>query len=228
MNKSTIKALVRKVTNKTNSFEAVFTKEDDMFITQRDVKKILTSLKTHKRTTLKIPVEIRNLDQPKSLRVELISILDDIKNGKYIADQDLLERLIQENKLIPNHFFGIRSSYTPCGIFYHQKERLGTRILNQLVLLSSKESSLNQEDMQRIKNDEHTFAFYRQIYPNQYFLLVRTSKMHSRNFVGYYNKIETYYSKLLDATKLTAMPLNIAIPFSFDKDLFYREHAKPF
>lgn len=228
MNKSTIKALVRKVANKTNSFDAVFTKEDDMFVTQRDVKKMLTSLKTHKRTTLQIPVEIRSTQQPKSLRVELTSIFDDIKNGKYQSDQDLLERLLIENTLMPTVFFGNRNCYTPCGIFYHSARRLDVRILNQLVLLASKDSSLSQEEIQRIKNDEHTFAFYRQIYPNRYFLFVRTTEIHSRNFISYFDKIETYYSQLLHATKLTAMPLNIAIPFSFDKDLFYHKHAKPF
>ncbi len=228
MNKLIIKALAIKVANKTNSLEDVFTKVDDMFVTQRDVKTILTSLKNHNRTALKIPVEIRSIKQSKSLRVELTSIFDDIKNGKFKPDQDLLERLLIENTLMPAIFFGNRNSYTPCGIFYHTAQRFDVRILNQLVLLASKESSLSQEDIQRIKNDEHTFAFYRQIYPNRYFLIVRTTKMHSRNFVGYNDKIESYYSHLLHMNKLMAMPLNIAIPFSFDIDLFFREHSKQF
>jgi hypothetical protein len=228
MNKHEIKELVRKVRNISNSLESVFTKSHILLSAPRDVKTILSSIKNHKKTTIQIPVEIRSTQQPKSFRVELTSIFDDIKNGKYQSDQDLLERLLIENTLMPAIFFSNRNCYTPCGIFYHSAQRLDVRILNQLVLLVSKESSLSKEDMQLLKNDEHTFAFYRQIYPNRYFQLVRTTKMHSRNFVGFYDKIETYYSKLLDATKLTAMSLNIAIPFSYDKDLIYREHAKPF
>jgi len=227
MRKSEIKNLVNKVLQKSNKFEDVFTKVDSAITAQRNIKPILESIIENKRNSLGYPVEIRGNFQPKSYKVELRTIFDKIKNADFKSDQELLERLIEENNLLPTVFFENRKRYTPCGIFYHKYGRLGIRIINQLLLFETKRLALNQTDIQNIKSDEHTFAFYRQIFPDCYYLLVRTYNMNSRNYFEYQEKAEMYYANLLGSRKIIAMDLNVVISFSFDAELYNNTQSKP-
>lgn len=226
MTKSDIKNLVNKVLLKTNKFEDVFTKADSMFTTQRDIKPILASIKESNRNSFKYPVEIRG--NFKSYKVELATVFDMIRNGDFKLDQELLERLIEVNNLLPTVFFENRKKFTPCGVFYHKLGRLDIRILNQLLLFESKKLALNQTDIQNIKSDEYTFAFFRQIFPDRNYLLVRTSNMNSRNYFEYQDSAEAYYTNLLGAKKFISMDLNSLIPFSYDTELYNNTQSKSF
>lgn len=228
MRRSEIKDIVNKVLQKTNKFEDVFTKADSIFTTQIDIKPILASLKEIKRNSLKYPVEIRSNFKPKFYKVELVAIFEMIRNGDFKLDQELLKRLIEDDNFLPTVFFENRKRYTPCGIFYSNAIALGIRILNQLIILETKNNTLSQSEIQIIKDDEHTFAFYRQIFPGSYILLVETINLNRSNFVEYQEKVEIYYAKLLGTAKVKAMSLNTSIPFSFDSELYYNIHSKLF
>lgn len=226
--KKEIKQLVKKVLLKSNNFEDVFSKVDCTLTSQRNVKAILESLKTSKTNSFKYPVELCGNFKTKTIKVELFNIFDTIRNGSFKADQELLERLIKENILLPTVFFENRKKYTPCGIFYHKFGRLGIRILNQILLFETKKQTLTQADIQIIKNNENTFAFYRQIFPDCYFLIVRTINLNSRNYLDYQDKAETHYFNLLGSRKVFSMDLNAAIPFSYDTGLYLNSLSKPF
>ncbi len=228
MTKSEIKLLVREATKKTDSLESVFTKVDKIFRIQTDIKPILYNIKESKRRIFIMPVEIQSNFNPKSIKVELETIFEMIKTGSFKSDQESLEILLNENKLMPAIFFANRKRYTPCGIFYHKRGRLDIRILNQLLIFESKKMALSKNEILLLKGDEHTFAFYRQIYPDRYFLLVRTIKLHSRNYFEYQDKIEKYYAKLLGSKKFTSTNLNAAIPFSYDAALYHNALSKVF
>ena len=219
MTKSEIKLLVKEVTKKTDSLESVFTKVDNLFRTQRDIQPILFKIKESKRPIFKLPVEIQSTFNPKSTKVELESVFEMIKTGRFKSDQESLEKLLIENRLMPAVFFENRKRYTPCGIFYHKRGRLDIRILNQLLLFESKKVALTDNDILLIQNDIHTFAFYRQIYPESFYLLVKTINMNSRNYVDFQEKIEIYYANLIGSGKIFAKELKAAIPFSHDATL---------
>jgi hypothetical protein len=228
MTKSEIKLLVREVAKKTDSMESVFTKVDNLFRIQRDIRPILHNIKESKRQIFIMPVEIHSSFNPKSAKVELETVFEMIRTGSFQSDQESLERLISENRLMPDVFFAYRKRYTPCGIFYHKKGRLDIRMLNQLLIFESKKMALNEKDILLLKGDLHTFSFYRQIYPDRYYLLVRTIKLHSRNYFEYQDKIEKYYAKLLGSKKFTSMNLNAAVPFSYDAALYHNALSKVF
>ncbi len=228
MTKSEIKLLVSEVTKKTDSMESVYTKVDKIFRIQRDIRPILHNIKESKRQIFKMPVEIHSSFNPKSTKVELETVFEMIKTGSFKSDQESLEILLNENKLMPAVFFANRKRYTPCGIFYHKRGRLDIRILNQLLIFESKKIALTKNDILLLKGDEHTFAFYRQIYPDRYYLLVRTTNLYSRNYFEYQDKIEKYYAKLLGSRLFTSMNLNAAIPFSYDAALYHNAFSKVF
>lgn len=228
MRRSEIKDIVNKVLQKTNKFEDVFTKADSIFTTQIDIKPILASFKESKRKRFNYPVEIINNFKNKSSKVELVSIFDIIRSDKFKSDQELLKRLIEDDIFLPTVYFENRKRYTPCGIFYRKTNAIGIRILNQLIILETKKNIISQSEIQIIKNDEHTFAFYRQIFPGSYILLVETINLNRNNYVEYQEKIESYYAKLLGSTKVKAINLNTSIPFSFDSELYYNIHSKQF
>lgn len=228
MTKTEIKTIVNAVLKRTNKFEDIFSKTDSILITQRNIKPTLDFVKSDKKSSLINPTEIFSNFKPKSYKVELVTIFEMIKNGSYKSDQELLERLIEENTLLPSVFFENRKKYTPCGVFYHKYGRLDVRILNQILLFEYKENALNKSEIQIVKSNEYTFAFYRQIFQNKYWLLVKTTNMNSRNHFEYQKKIETYYSKLLGSKKITTMNLNAAIPFSYDVELFHNKQSLPF
>lgn len=228
MTKSEIKLLVREVTKKTDSMESVFTKVDNLFRTQRDIQPILLNIKESKRPIFKLPVEIQSTFNPKSTKVELESVFEMIKTGRFKSDQESLEKLLIEMRFMPAVFFENRKRYTPCGVFYHKSGRLDIRLLNQLLLFESKKDALTENDILLIKNDIHTFAFYRQIYPNCYYLLVKTSNLNSRNYVDFQEKIENYYVNLIGYGKIFAKELKAAIPFSHDAALYHNTQSIPF
>ncbi len=228
MTKSEIKLLVKEVTKKTDSLVSVFTKVDNLFRTQRDIQPILLKIKESKRPIFKLPVEIQSTFNPKSMKVELESVFEMIKTGRFKSDQESLEKLLIENRLMPVVFFENRKRYTPCGIYYHKRGRLDIRILNQLLLLESKKVALTENDILLIKNDIHTFAFYRQIYPNCYYLLVKINNLNSRNYVDFQEKIEIYYANLIGFGKIFAKELKAAIPFSHDAALYDNTQSIPF
>lgn len=228
MTKTEIKLLVKEVAKKTDSLESVFTKVENLFRIQRDIKPILFNIKESKRQIFKKPVEIHSNFNPKSLKVELETVFEMIKTGLFKSDQENFETLISENRLMPVIFFANRKRYTPCGIFYNKRGRLDIRILNQILIFESKKKSLNENEALLLKSDLYTFAFYRQIYPDRYFLLVRTIKLHSRNYFEYQEKIEKHYANLLGSPKITSMNLNAAIPFPYDTALYHNALSKLF
>lgn len=228
MTKIKVKLIVKDVLKYTKGFDSVFTKSDKLFTTNRDIKPILSSINANNRTIIKYPVEIVSNIKPKIYKIALATVFDKIKNGEYKSDQETLERLLVEKKLMPTVFFSNRKKYLPCGIFYHRKNRLDIRILNQLLLFESIKMTLTDNDMQLIKNDIHTFAFYRQIYPDCYYLLVKTCNLNSRNYMEFQEKIEIHYANLIGSGKIIAKELKVAIPFSYDAALYHNTQSIPF
>ena len=92
-------------------------------------------------------------------------------------------------------------------------------------MLQNLYEDLSQEQIERIKLNKLTYAFFELIEPNQYAVLVKTNGMTSKNYLHFQRHIQKYYSELLNGSLLKTTILNSVIYLSYNKYLYL--NSKP-
>ncbi len=160
------------------------------------------------------------------MKSELEDILNLIKSDALKLESDYIRKEIKgdDNKI--RLFIEKQKKFTPCGLFYARRDRIDIRQLNGIILLENYWAKLTIQQIQAIKNEPYTYAFFRQLEKDKYAIFVKTSGMTSRNYETYRYQLKEYYRKLIDSDAITASSINRSIYLSYDKGLYRCDEIK--
>lgn len=149
-----------------------------------------------------------------------------------ILDITEIFKLIKSNETYYGHYYKGRNSindtrnkYTPCGLFYGTNS---TRKLNGLLLFQIGGKPLINSISQAIKSDKFTFAIYYEFEEKVTNVLVKTNCIISSDITILQKMAYEYLSNKYKNLKITIPHIRIALPLTYDSDLYCNENSTVF
>ena len=181
-----------------------------------------------KTTPYMFPVMLYYKIKTYKIKYELNDILNIIKSDVMKIESDFIKNEINDDEKRLQIFLDMQKTFTPCGIFYGRKSRIDIRHLNGIIMLENFNEYLSFEQVEIIKSDKYTFAFFKQLERKKFIILVKTSGMTTKNYESYRLKIKEYYQTLLNNKDIFTSFINRAICLSYDKELFWNTKCNYF
>lgn len=170
----------------------------------------------------KYPVTLYLGNKKFNIKFDLEDILEMIKNGATNVETEYysIQFKKSENNPVKQQFLNNFKAFTPCGVFYSRRKRIDIKQLNGMIFLECNSDNITLEQIQVIKSEPYTYAFFRQLEKDKFAILVRTSGMTSRNYEQYQYQLKEYYRKLIGSDAISASYINRSIYLSHDKELY--------